>query len=235
MSVIELATKISRVAIYDDSAEHRDALAETLVDAKYDPVPIDVPFETAERCSQELEQYDAAIVDQRLSPGNFGAYMGSEVISKLYDKHRPALLVSAWSQVDREDIQQYRRNLACILAKGEYEPEDIRAGFEQCIFEFEGTFSPQRRATPTIIYIAADYDRDCSRKRVNAFVPSWDPNQGISFPIDIIPIDLIDHLREGTYLSADVNTGADSQDELYFENIELAPEVRGNAANFLRR
>lgn len=231
MSAIGLATQISRVAIYDDRPDDREALAETLVDAGYEPVPLHQAYDSVEQCSNELARYDAAIVDHRLSPGNFGAYKGAEVVKQLYLTKRPALLVSGWSQGDPEDIQPYRRHLARILEKGEYEADDIRAGFEQCFSEFEGTFRPQRRATRTIVRIAFDFEPSSSRQRVEAFVPSWHPHEGVTFALDVIPEGLHEHLTAGIRFLADVNTGADSQDELFFDNFELAPEPSGDAAN----
>lgn len=235
MSVTRSVTQISRVAIYDDRPDDRETLAETLEDTGYEPVRLDEPFNSVEQCTNELARYDAAIVDHRLSPGNFGAYTGAEVVKRLYLTGHPALLVSCWSQGDPQDIQPYRRQLACILEKGEYEAPDIIAGFRQCIAEFEGIFIPQRRATRTIVRIAFDFDPNSSKKRVGVFVPAWHPQEGVTFALDIIPENLRGNLREGTRFFADVNTGANSQDELFFENIELAPEVSGDAARFLRR
>jgi hypothetical protein len=45
----------------------------------------------------------------------------------------------------------------------------------------------------------------------------------VRFPISLAPPDLHAQIKPETWLFADVNIGADYQDELYFRSIALAP------------
>lgn len=220
-------TNIRRVGIYDDMEDERESLAETLLDAGYSPVPCG-PIQQEDLCVAQLKTFDAAIVDHRLSQGDYGNYKGASVVKRLYlDKH-PALLVSGWSRADPEDVQPFQRYLSLVLRKGEYDISDVGSGFDRCLQEFDGKFSPTRIATRTLIQIARDFDADSSRQRVDALIPSWDPRQGVTFPVEIIPVRLRNALREGRHFFAHVNTGAESQDDLFYENFSLAPENNKN-------
>ncbi len=95
--------KIRNIAIYDDQQDSRDSISEAVQDCGFVPHPIDKPFHTLDECLYNMQRYDAALFDHRLSEGNFGNFKGAEVVRELYRKNFPALLVSAWTEGDPED------------------------------------------------------------------------------------------------------------------------------------
>lgn len=233
MPAVSSGDEISTVVIYDDDQDHRESIEEVVHDANYKPVVIKKAFRSLEQCLSGIKKYDAAILDHRLSPGNFGSFKGAEVVQELYRQRFPALLVTAWSRGDPEDLQPFRRQLASVIAKTDIEPETIRSGFQLCVGEFREEYALGRRPTRTIVRIASDFDEDSRMARVEAFIPSWDPRQGVTFPVTLVPEPLRGYLKTNVRFFADVNTGADSQDELFFENFELAPEPKDDLASLL--
>jgi len=63
-----------------------------------------------------------------------------------------------------------------------------------------------------------------SGPQVIAFVPQWHTNEAVSFPESIVPIRLRAELKKDRFLIARVNTDAELNEDLFFENFELPPD-----------
>jgi len=225
MAIAQQLHTNASIAIYDDDEISRESTADNVYDAGYKPVLIEEPILNIDDCVRYLLNYDAVLIDHRLSGGNFGNYTGAEVVKRLYPNKKPALLITAWSEGDPEALQPYNRYLVNVIKKGkEDELNQIKKGFETCVNEMNNIYLPERRPTRTIIIIASSFDSQDDLNRVNVFIPSWNPNEGVTFPVDIIPKELRPYLKADQCFFANVNTGAESQDELFFENFELAPD-----------
>jgi len=61
---------------------------------------------------------------------------------------------------------------------------------------------------------------------VDAVITNWNPHQIVSIPISLVPANLQQELGQDTHLLAKVNVGANSAEELIFEDITLAPEPK---------
>jgi hypothetical protein len=55
-------------------------------------------------------------------------------------------------------------------------------------------------------------------------VPQWNPLKAVRFPSSLLGDFESDDLKSDTLFIANVNIGARSADELFFDNFELAPE-----------
>lgn len=216
------ANNLIRIAIYDDESGFRENMADIILDAGFDPVPINQPFGSLPDCILGLKQFDRAVLDHRLSPGNFADFLGVVAVKELYSTNFPVLLMSAWDETPEaiEELQPYRRQLAKVITKSDACEDLLIEGFDKCIGEFHGSFELDRRPARTLMRIVS-----CGDTRVNAYIPSWGPKTGVSFPKIIIPGALHPHVIEDAWFCAEVNTGADSLDELYFENFTLPPEI----------
>ena len=226
MQVTNYLDSGAKIAIYDDIDEARESTADIIHDAGYIPIVINEPIVNFDDCVNHLAKFDGVLIDHRLSAGNYGEFNGAMVIRQLYSRKKPALLFTAWAVGDPEALQPYKRYLVNVVSKGEEdELEKIVNGFKICVDELNNIFIPERRPTRTIIVIANDYEGEENLNRVDAFVPSWNPNEGVTFPIEIIPEQFRSYLKEGQLFIADVNTGAESQHDLFYENFELAPDL----------
>lgn len=65
---------------------------------------------------------------------------------------------------------------------------------------------------------------ESDEKVIDVMVSNWDPDQAVRLPISLVPNDLRADLSSGMWLLATVNVGAERPEDLYFENIRLAPE-----------
>ncbi|WP_155901345.1 response regulator [Mariprofundus ferrooxydans] len=234
MILSQRTPRINRVAIYDDDPTNRESLADVLSDAGFDPTPIDHPASDLNDCVTMLMQFDASLMDHRVKAGGYGNFDGAAVVQRLYAQKRPSVLVTAWARGDWEELQPYRRQLVDVISKEDADDIRICEAFDRCLKEYIGNYPPDRRPTKTIVRIAETYDPGNGHHRVRAFVPAWDPQEGVTFPIDIVPNTLREYLKEDIRLLAEVNTGALSQEELFFENFSLAKEPSGELAKLLR-
>ena len=216
----------ARIAIYDDQDDSRESSVDNVYEAGYVPEPIKEPLFTIDDCVSYLSNFDGALVDHRLSPGNFGDYTGAEVVSRLYSLKKPALLITAWAHGHPEALQPFNKFLVNVVKKGEDdEIEQIRTGFKTYVDEINNIFVPERKPTRTVMVVASDFEPNEGLDRVDAFLPSWNPNEGITFPIDIVPEEFWPYLKKDQCFLVNANTGAESQHELFFENFDLAPDL----------
>ncbi|HVB24336.1 MAG TPA: hypothetical protein VNG51_20530 [Ktedonobacteraceae bacterium] len=85
--------------------------------------------------------------------------------------------------------------------------------------------SPTKRFYTAIIRVEKVRGED-DNKVVDAVITSWDPYQTVHLPVSIIPDHLQKKLEPDTFLLASVNIGARQAKDLFFEDIELAPEPK---------
>lgn len=225
---------IERIAIIDDSQSARDSLAEVVEDADLVPIPREESFDDLASCLEFVRKSShAALVDHRLSPGNYASFSGAEVVSLLNKSKFPSLLITAFSTGDVDIIKPHLRFIPRIIPKGEAVPDLIQAGLKECICENNNEFSIERAPTRTLIYID-DVARDTEPSRVFAFISSWDPTEGVAFLINVIPNKLHSYVQPGARFFADVNTGASRQEQLFYTNFTVAEEPSGEYAKLLR-
>ena len=225
MESIQYLPHNAKIAIYDDQDDSRESSADNVYEAGYVPEPIEEPLFTIDDCVGHLSNFDGVLIDHRLSPGNFGDYSGAEVVSRLYSLKKPALLITAWAFGDPEALQPFNKFLVNVVKKGEDdEIEQIKIGFKTYVDEMNNIFVPERKPTRTIIVVASDFKANGGLNRVDAFLPSWNPNEGITFPIEIVPEEFRLYLKKGQCFLVNANSGAESQHELFFDNFDLAPD-----------
>lgn len=221
---------IKKVIVVDDKPEGREMIAECLEDANLEPI-FQEPghYSAADYVDNIIKKSHAAIFDNHLKPGNYASFDGIEAVAIAYKKNFPALLMSIFLQPDIKEIRPFRRHIPITIPGGEAEPELLLNGFKQCIDEFSGHFTPERKPRRTLVRIEEVY-----KNSLNVIVPAWDYKTAISIPTTMIPVKLRKNLSPGRRFFAYVNTGASIIDQLYFERFELAEDPKGEYAKFLR-
>ena len=178
MSTTILPSKIERVAVIDDDEQAREAMAESIVDADLRPIIQRDRLNYLGDCIEKLRSdADAAVFDHRLKPRNYAAFQGAEAVAALYSIHFPALLVTAWSTEDIDNIRPYRRKIPIMVRSGVLEPRIIREGIVQCLNEFEDTYVKERK--PRRVLLRID---DVDSSFVFIIIPSWDYHTGLRLP-----------------------------------------------------
>jgi hypothetical protein len=213
-------TLIEQVGVVDDSEDMRETIGDELRDADFIPRLFEGPFRTADQLVTTVMSGSQAVVcDHQLSPRNFAPCSGAEAVAAWYDRHFPSVLITRYSRSDIDQIRPYRRYIPVLLSPEEANPETISKGFEICFNEFHDRFLPSRRPWKTLLMIE-DVDNSQRSPLVYAVVPAWNSEVGVRFPLNIIGPPLREHVRPEEYFYAMVNIGAESQEELYFENFE---------------
>jgi hypothetical protein len=212
---------IDRVVIIDDSADSRETLSDELRFAQFTPQALSGPFLTKDDLVKIVgDQADAVVCDHHLNTRNYAPCSGAEVVATWYERHIPSVMVSKWIKADIDQIRRYRRHVPVLLTPEEASDTGrIAKGFEICIEEFRDNFLPSRKPWKTLIRIE-DVDITTKPPMVYAVIPGWNSNEIVRFPIDIIPKELHQVVAPGERFFALVNTGAETQEELYFEQFE---------------
>lgn len=213
--------KIQRIAVVDDDEQARAAMAETIVDANLQPVVQRARLNSLNDLIIILQRdADAAVCDHRLKPRNYAAFQGAEAVSALYNIGFPAILVTAWSTEDIDNIRPYRRRIPVVIRSGDLEPQTIRNGITLCLNEFQNTYVKERYPWRVIVRI-----EEVDESSAFIIVPSWDPKAGLRLPLCIFPSQY-GKIWPGMRLFAEVNVGASRAEELYFDRFEIAEKPR---------
>lgn len=224
-----LPSRIQRVAVIDDDKQARDAMAESIVDADLQPVIQQERLNSLEDLIGNLEGgADAAICDHRLKPRNYASFQGAEAVAELYRMHFPALLITAWSTEDIDNIRPYRREIPILVRSGGLEPQIIRDGIVVCLNEFENNYLKERKPHRILIRI-----EDVDSSFIYIIIPSWDSNTGLRLPRSIIPTHF-GEIMPGMRLFSEVNIGASKNEDLYFSQFEMAEEPDDPYAHIVR-
>jgi hypothetical protein len=83
--------------------------------------------------------------------------------------------------------------------------------------------SPSKRLYTSLIKV-----EKIGEDNIEAVIINWDPHQKVRLPVALVPDSIKGKLHKDVWLLANVNVGARKAEELFFENIELAPEPRAN-------
>ncbi len=221
---------IQRVMVIDDQPDARDTMALKIEDADLEPIFPKHHFKSIDECLETVRTADAAIFDHHLSPGNLANFDGAEVVAQLYQQRFPSLLVTKFAESDVDNIRPLRKNIPVIIPSGEATPEAITDGFQQCLNEFENRYLPERRSWRTLLEIE---EINKESNLVYAIIPGWNPNEAIRFPLVMFPENLRSLVVENAYFFAKINVGATHQNQLYFQDFEIAEKPEGEYAKFL--
>lgn len=212
MTSLQFATRtIERVLIVDDDKGVRESFSYPVEELGLRPIEQSEPLPELLRFVEDArDKSDAAICDHRLRLGSYYAgFNGAELVASLYRIGFPALLCTRWDQAGVDDIRPYRRNIPVLLNPGDLDPETLKAGFEVCSNELAGDFQPHRRPWRTQIRVE-EIDEEAGFAGV--IIPAWNPTEGVRLRLSEIPA-----VSGGAFLYAQVNLGAERQEELYFD------------------
>jgi hypothetical protein len=219
---------ISTIAIADDDLQMAYFTEQYIIELGLNPLVIkaDHPFQKVSDLTQVIKtEAQAAICDHRLRYRSYANFSGADVIAELYDCKIPGILVTQWKGVDRDvSIRRWRRKIPVLLSHDDTTAEAIKSGLVYCLSEINGYYSSERKPYRAII-IVTGISNESSEEVVDAIVPSWRPHEGVRFPASLIQAEIRGVLKPGMMVFGQVNTGAETVDDLYFEEnkFELAP------------
>jgi hypothetical protein len=95
----------------------------------------------------------------------------------------------------------------------------MKEGFQKCIDEYGGTFEITRRPWRTLVRVVELRD-DPGQKAAYVVVPAWEPEKRVRIPASALPEDFFEKTGEGKRVHAQVNIGAETYSDLYFDDWE---------------
>jgi hypothetical protein len=227
MTILTLS-KIKRIAIVDDDAAKRDSMAEVISDANYEPIKFESPLTTLAQIKRQIKQKsDAAIFDHRLAQSNYAHFKGAKAVAELYSERFPAILVTSWSNEDAALMRNHRHRIPVLISRDNFDVESIPRFLEICVREINGEILPHRKPWRTLFRVEGT--RKIGRENmVDVIIPAWNPNEGVSFPLQLIPVKLRNQVKVGQRFFAKVNTGAENSADLFFSDFEIASKPKSN-------
>ena len=234
-----LSSSTRKIAIVDDDEDARETISwqvedtdtfEPILIYKNDKYSSDVNKFADYIASQEVY---AVLCDHRLFLDSFANFYGAQLVAALYDKKIPAILVTQNFSIDLNfSIRKYRDKIPVLIERANINSIEIIKGIEYCYSELKEGFSSLRKPYNTLVRIESISSED-GEPVVDVIIPGWDYDTAIRFPQSIIDEALHKDIEIGTRLFADVNIGAETSDQIYLKNFELAPDPRGISINDL--
>ena len=206
--------EISRVLIVDDDPAARDSYAYPIEDLELEPVKVEGPVDPGSFVDG-VEPCEVVVCDYHLKSRSYSSCDGDELMAACYKAGIPGMLCTAYPDVTiRRD---YRRYIPILLKTDSLHPDAFIAAWEQCLGEISGTFLPTRRPWRTLVRIE-EIDKD--PEYFNAIVFSWDVHKKIRVDKESVPEQIRKVLTPDMqfHFYAEVNIGADSPGDLFFDS-----------------
>ena len=210
--------EIRRVSVVDDDTKFRTSLAETIEEAELEAIQEAGPLENLQTfVAATAKTVDAAVFDHNLRQQKYYAtFNGVEAVAQLYKKKIPAVLCTRWDRANIEEIRSYRRFVPVLLKPSEIEPEAVIRAFGYCIDEFKGKFRQNRKPTRALVRI-----EEISERHAYLVVPAFASDDVIRVMKTDLPEPIQNAFAKGKLrFHAQVNLGAESDDQLFFESWE---------------
>ncbi len=206
---------IERILIVDDDSSAREGFGYPLEELGITPVPEPGPITDLQRFVEEVPgRAQAVLCDYRLkTDGRYSSVNGDELVAACYRRRIPGLLCTQYSDVF---VEVNRRFIPVLLTTSSPTPEVIDAALRRCQDELAGSVHPARRPWRTLVRVHDAEEADYC----HVVVPVWDPHKKIRLYYQDVPEEVRQRVKAGARLHAKVNVGADSFEEIYFDEWE---------------
>lgn len=218
MSIALAGREIKNILIVDDDPEARDAFSEIITDMGLIPICELGPLDDLEAFVKLVpKKADAVFADYRLKPRNYAVFEGDFLVANCFRHDIPAVLCTSYEAADFMLDRKLVREIPVLLRNTNPEPDDIEGALEKCISELQGHVTPSRRPWRSLVRV---YDIDIDRGFFYVIVPGWDARAKIRLDLENVPGEIQELVKPGKRFHAQVNIGAKSAYELYFDEWE---------------
>lgn len=219
MSLTVDGHQIQRVLVIDDEPLARESYGEVVEDLNLNPILVDDTYHDLQRFALNVKHRgDAAICDHHLRKQQYAAFNGADFVAYMYDMKFPALLCTRREEADIDEIRPYRRNIPVLLNPRDLTPENIQAGFNKCVNEFNEKFLPSRKPWRALVRVDGV---DEENKLFYVIIPGWDAEQVIRLRLQDLPSTVKEKILSGTTrIHAKVNLGAEANEDIFFYDWE---------------
>ncbi len=206
---------IKRITIVDDDPGARESYEYILEDLHVQSVKETGPLDDMGKfLKRMMKQSNALLCDYHLKKKPYAVFDGDELVEQCYKARFPAILCTSYTDYDLTLMRSRRRFVPTLLKPNNLDPGAIVNAFERCIKEFKGEFLPSRKPWRTLVRVE---EVEFDEKYFYAVVPGWNPRKKIRLYFDDLPQEMQHLIRPGKRFHAQVNVGAKSEEELYFD------------------
>lgn len=214
-----------RVAVIDDDEDGRETIIDELGAYNYEGVAITGRYgNDIQRLLNEIEAKDPSFVicDHRLTAQQFASFNGLQVVEALIARKRPAMLLTTFQDPERVTLRQARSRIPVIRGRDGFRIDEVARLRDIVRQEIDHKPVPSRRPHRVLLRVEAVNLHD-----IDVVVPSWRRDHAIAVPKSLLGAAVRQNVQVGDYLLGDVNIGANSEDELYFANVdEIVPPAK---------
>lgn len=220
---------IRTVAVVDDDDQAALTIIHALEDGRFTPYRQEAAENLAALADLIILNSDAAVCDHRLRYGAFADISGAELAAVLIEKKHPTILVTQYlDQYADIAIRTHRSNLPVVLRREDAdEPEELRAAFARCKYELRRGKVNDRKLHRTLLQVM-DVSDVGGVQVIDAIVNGWNPKDTVRFPLSLVSPKDQQNVERFSILAAMTNVSTTEKVDLYFENVELAPEPEWN-------
>lgn len=218
-------TDIQTISIVDDNMSAREMYELPLEELDVIPYLADGPIPSLSIFVQEtVKKSQAAICDHHLRVGSYANFDGAELVANCYQQHFPAILCTRFEDANVVEMRRFRKHIPVLIKPNQLHPDVITRGIEKCLEEFKDKFQPSRKTWRSLVRVEdIDINPQLDNCYIYLVIPSWCNDTVIKLMLTDLPGEVQKIVADGSgiRLHAQVNLGADSQSELYFDNWEL--------------
>lgn len=209
--------EINRVLIVDDDPAARDSFAYPIEELQLESVKVPGPVGTPQAFIEDVKSSDVVLCDYHLKKHSYAVCDGDVLMAECYKARIPGMLCTTFTDVDITIRRDCLRYIPALLKTSSPEPNALVTAWRKCLSEMNGTFHSTRKPWRTLVRVEEiDDDRRC----FYAVLPAWDSRKKVRIDIEIIPEEILKLLKPGKRFHAEVNTGAESHAELFFDSWE---------------
>lgn len=212
--------EIHHLAIVDDEPKVRDIWSRHIEDMEVHPLLADsLPGDVQTTLAHLKQRAQAVVSDHHLGKiASYASFNGAEFVAACYEQRFPAVLCTAWIDAARDEIRPFRRNIPVVIPPSKLDPDVLRRGYETFIDECRGVFLAARQPHRTLLKIVDFKKEQNVPVSAGVIVCGWDAETVVEIQLGWLPDAVREEFLRGprTYLRAEVNIGAEHQNELYF-------------------
>ena len=203
----------------DDEESSQEVYTYPVEDLDLEPHIVRGPIVDPKSFVESVTPSDVVICDYQLKKRSYSPCNGDLLSAECYKANIPAILCTTYTDVHDTMSRRSLRYIPALLKSDCPEPEMFLGAWEKCISELNGVYHPTRRPWRTLVRIE---ELDDERNSVYMVVPAWNVHRKIRINRDDLPIHVIETLQADRRYHAEVNTGAEEHEELFFDEWETA-------------
>lgn len=209
--------EIKRVLIVDDDPAARESYAYPIEELDLEPVEVPRVQDTSRSFVSMAEDSDAVVCDYHLKRRSYARFDGDHLLAACFKGGIPGVLCTTFTDSADTIRRDYLRYIPALLKTCSPEPSALIEAWRVCLAEMNDSFLPTRRPWRTLVRVE---EVDSQRGFFYAVISSWDAEKKIKIGAEGVPAEIRRDLEAGKRFHAKVNTGADSYEDLFFDEWE---------------